>query len=474
MPTQSVGQLIKGRFMGAWEFSSIEQQKYERLKLVYLTIAFFCVIGAYTLTKELKDSILLATLGGPEYIPWVKWAVMIGLAPAILLYSKLVDSLRRYQLLCLYAFGFAILNLVFAYFIGHPTIGIANTDTGTHRWLGGIFYLFVESYSPFVVSVFWAFANSINSPESAKNNYGFMTAGSKLGGLIAAAAAWFLFSYSGASDIMNHQIALVFSSAFLFIVPVVILLMMKHIPGRFLHGYEAAYQVEKQKKKEGKDKTGVFAGLSMFFRYPYVLGIFGMVYFYEVVATVLGYLRVSIAHSNAAGLSDVSSYLFATAFIMQLVGFFISLVGTSALLRLLGERLCLLLIPLTSGLLLAVFIFWPSPLMLAAAWIILKALNYAFSWPVRESLYIPTVKEIKFKSKSWIDAFGSKFAKSSGSAFNVLTHKLSESMYMPVHSLFFAGLIGMWFMAASLLGKRFETAVLNNEVIGEEPDELEA
>jgi AAA family ATP:ADP antiporter len=460
--------------MGAWDFSSTtEQQKYERLKLLYLTIAFFCVIGAYTVTKELKDTILLATLGGKQYIPWVKWAVMFALAPAILLYSKLVDSMRRYQLLVLYSIVFAVLNLVFAYFIGHPRIGIGNTDTHGYRWLGWLFYLFVESYSPFVVSVFWAFANSVNSPESAKNNYGFMTAGSKLGGIIAAGAAWSWFSYSTASDIFNHQLALVCSSVFLLGVPVVILLMMKHIPGRFLHGYEAAYQVEKKKRREGKEKTGVFAGLSMFLRYPYVLGIFGMVYFYEVVATVLGYLRVGIAQSNATTSSEVSSYLFASVFIMQLIGLFISLLGTSALLRFLGERLCLLLIPLVSGLLLAAFIFWPSPIMFVVAWIGLKALNYAFSWPVRESLYIPTVKEIKFKSKSWIDAFGSKFAKSSGSVFNVLTIGVSESMFLPVHSLFFAGVIGMWFVAASLLGKRFEQAVANNEVIGEEPEEPE-
>lgn len=131
------------------------------------------------------------------------------------------------------------------------------------------------------------------------------------------------------------------------------------------------------------------------------------------------------------------------------------------------------MIPLVSGLLLTIYIFFPTPWVFAFAWISLKALNYAFSWPVRESLYIPAVKEIKFKSKSWIDAFGSKFAKSSGSAFNVFASKLSSTMYMPIHSLFFAGLIGMWFVSASLLGRRFEQAVANNEVIGQaEEDEL--
>ncbi len=460
--------------MGAWDFSSADQQKYERLKLIYLTLSFFCIIGAYTVTKELKDSILTATLGDPSYIPWVKWAVMLALAPAILIYSKLVDNLRRYQLLCLYTLVFAVLNLVFAYYIGHPSHGIGNTDTHGYRWLGWLFYLFVESYSPFIVSVFWAFANSVNSPESAKNSYGYMTAGSKVGGLLSAGAAWLWFSYSGASDILNHQLALILSSLFLFMVPVVIFFMIKQVPGKYLHGYEAVYQAEKKKQKEGKGKTGMFAGLSMFFRYPYVLGIFSMVYFYEVVATVLGYIRVSLAHSSSDGLSEMSSYLFATAFLMQLMGFVISLVGTSTLLRLLGERFCLLLIPLLSGILLTIYIFFPTPMVFGFAWISLKALNYAFSWPVRESLYIPTVKEIKFKSKSWIDAFGSKFAKSSGSTFNVFASKLSVAMYMPVHSMFFAGLVGLWFVSANLLGRRYEYAVINNEVIGQDSEDLEA
>jgi len=100
----------------------------------------------------------------------------------------------------------------------------------------------------------------------------------------------------------------------------------------------------------------------------------------------------------------------------------------------------------------------------------LKSINLAFSWPVRESLYIPTVKEIKFKSKSWIDAFGSKFAKTSGSAFNWSTTQVSSAMYIPLHSFFFAGVVGLWFITAYLLGRRFDQAVAKNEVIGSKLD----
>jgi ATP/ADP translocase len=133
----------------------------------------------------------------------------------------------------------------------------------------------------------------------------------------------------------------------------------------------------------------------------------------------------------------------------------------------LGERTCLLLIPAISGLLLFVLMVETTPTILASAWVILKAVNYAFAWPVRESLYIPTVKSIKFKSKAWIDAFGSKVAKSSGSTFNILMTRFEAmSMAIPIYSAFFASVVFFWFGVAYFLGRRFDQAVADNEVIG--------
>ena len=87
------------------------------------------------------------------------------------------------------------------------------------------------------------------------------------------------------------------------------------------------------------------------------------------------------------------------------------MLGTRILLNKLGERICLMLIPTSMAVVLAIFMFHKaSPNAIVFAFVLMKSVNYAFSWPVREGLYIPTTKEIKFKSKSWIDAFGSKLA----------------------------------------------------------------
>ena len=64
---------------------------HDRLKLLFLSIVFFFVIGGYTIIRTLKDSMFVSIVG-KEYIGWAKmWSIII-LIPAILLFSKLVDD----------------------------------------------------------------------------------------------------------------------------------------------------------------------------------------------------------------------------------------------------------------------------------------------------------------------------------------------------------------------------------------------
>ena len=346
-----IKQMVRGLF---------EIEPHERMKLFFLSLLYFLVVGAYTMTRDLKSAIFLGTVG-KEYIPWVKVVSMITLVPAIFFYSQLVDRIRRYQLLIFYSTVFGVANLIFAYYIGHPTIGIPNTDAQPTRLFGWLFYCFVEGYSPFVVSVFWALANSVNSPAEAKRNYGYMVAGSKFGGMVAAALAWYIFGLSAQlaspylTHVTAHQMILVISTMFLALVPIVSILFIRMVPGYLMHGYEAAYKLEKQKSPASKPST--FSGLEMFGKYPYVLGIFGMIFFYETVSTVLGYLRLGVAEAGAGSISDVSKVLFEIAFKAHFVGFIISLIGTQALLSRLGTRICLMLIPFSMGGILFYLIF---------------------------------------------------------------------------------------------------------------------
>jgi len=454
---------------------SYEAAKYERWKFFFLSVLFFLVIGSYTIIRDLKNSIFIG-LVGKEYIPVCRLLVLFLLVPAILAYSKIVDKVRRYYLLALYSLVFAVGCLLIALFIGHPTIGITNTDQSPYRLFGWFVYFFGEGFSPFVLSIFWAFSNSISKPEGAKKHYGFMVSASKIGGMLTAGTAWALFSFASVplfgrvSDVTKLRFILVLASLFLFAIPFVIKILIKLIPGRYLHGYEAVYKIEKKRGKEGKSETGIWAGLKMFFKYPYVLGIFAMIFFYEILNVILSYLRLAVAQKQSGSIAGTSAFLFKWVFVMHLIGFAISLFGTSSLLRKLGTRTCVFLIPVVMGFVVFCFVASNSAFIVMSAFTLMKAVNYAFSAPVVESLYIPTLKEIKFKSKSWIDAFGSKLAKGTGSVFNLVAGSVSSVLFLPLYSFFFAIIIGIWVIASFFLGRRFERAIRANEAIGAKED----
>src|SRR3990172_13075221 len=199
-------------------FFDIDPQ--ERLKVFFLSVMYCLIVAFYTISKEFKDSIFM-NIVGRSYIPKAKILALFVLIPAIFFYSRLVDRLRRYQLLVFFTTLFGAMGLIFALLLGHDTIGLPNTNQSPHRLFGWLFYFFIEGFSPFVLSVFWAFINSVNSPQSAQKNYGLMVSGSKIGGMLSAGSAWYIFtsarfSSAGlASDIINHQIILGVASCLL-------------------------------------------------------------------------------------------------------------------------------------------------------------------------------------------------------------------------------------------------------------------
>ena len=454
--------------------SYIDTDYYECLKVVLLALSFFFVIGSYTLIKEIKDSVF-ADIVGHEYLPVAKlWSMIILIAP-LFLYAKLVDWFRRSHLIYIYFLLYAVVGLICAYYLGHPVIGIPNTDTGGHRYFGWFFYFFMEGFAPFIVSLMWAFTNSISKPESVKTNYVYMTMTSKLGGMTTAGFAWwFLRNYDPEinllSDVQSYQLLQVIASIFLVCVPIVTYMLMKYVPGRYLHGYEAVYKAEKKKKKEEKTTettwwdsfASMLSGLKLLVRYPYMLGIMGMIFFWETLNVWVNYLRISMGHEQTGSVGEFGSYLFQQAFYTHIIGFVFAAVGTSLFIRMFGERGSLMLIPLLTGVVIGYYLYVQSLAALGITYVLMRMINSAFAYPLRESLYIPTTKELKFKTKSWIDGFGAKMSKGFGSVYNYYVNVYSYYS----HVTFFICIISTWFLTAYLLGKRFDEAVENDEAIG--------
>ena len=137
-----------------------------------------------------------------------------------------------------------------------------------------------------------------------------------------------------------------------------------------------------------------------------------------------------------------------------------------------GLLFCLVVYPLGIGLIVsALFVtnfigINTSQLMwfIFLSMIIIKGLNYALNNPTKEVMYIPTSTNIKFKAKSWIDGFGNRSTKAVGA---VVTDNLGYSLtklfnYRTVISL---GVVGVWVVVASLLGKKFNKLQKENKIV---------
>lgn len=450
----------------------LDVERNEWHKVLLLTISFFLVIGAYTVAKELKDVVFSTIVGlDKKYQAYAKIFSMLILIPTLFMHSRLVDILKRHYLLYIYATLYGLLGLIFAFLLGNDSIGLPNKINDPYRIFGWLFYFFIEGYSPLVVSVFWAFANSVTSPESAKNNYTLMIAGSKLGGILTATSSILLLRSKLYSDVTNIQLLIGVSSLILLIVPMVIYKLVTTVPKKDMHGYEAAYQVQKERHKLAKEHAepwwnSMLAGLIMLFKYPYVMGIFGMSFFFELINQALKVENIIFGKSTTDTLSQFASFLLWQSMLVHLVGLFVVVFGTRAIIKALGEKKSLMLIPTLTGVSMIGFLFKPSYLTAVIAYVVTRSVNYAFAVPLKESLYIPTVKEVQFKSKSWIDGVGTKFAKTCASSFNMYTNNLAGQLLLSAQATFFSASIVFWLITAYLLGKRFEKAVARNEVIG--------
>jgi ATP:ADP antiporter, AAA family len=237
----------------------------------------------------------------------------------------------------------------------------------------------------------------------------------------------------------------------------VVIFTLKHVISKEnLKGYSP----EIQNTEQEKEAIGFLDGLRLILTHPYVMGIFAIILFQEVISTLMGYQLSLLVKTTYQEPGLVNKFLFDFALCVQIIACLFGLVGTSFFQRKLGIRSSLIAYPLC----LAVFVLWyiinPTLYTIFYVMLISKALGYALNQPAKEILYIPTSRSIKYKSKAWIDMFGVRFSKALGSSIN----RFAGPVVWLTGSLAF-GFIAIWILCAFLLGGAFKRAVSTKKLI---------
>ena len=450
----------------------------EMLRTLCLGSTLFFMIGGYWLLRSLKDAVLTA-LCGVTVIPKAKMLSVVVVLGVVSIYNHLLDSnLKKHQLFYIFGTFYFGLFLVIALLLQHPTIGLANEQPSPSRILGWLSYCSIESFGSVMVSLFWSFANSNTTLETAKASYGVMVALAQIGSILGPTVVNFYGDDPARCYMMG---------AFC-------MLLLQGTMRIYIHLYGVKEETVKA-TTSGKPKAGITEGLVLFWKHNYVKGIFAISCLFMVEVTIVDFTLKLLGHDffaeqypcamgqscwSADGAHGMSKE--ATAAFTQFLGFFgqatntlsflMSFFGTSAVIRALGLRLTLLLFP---SLCLAVIIMvrlQPTLYVVFGAMMALKACSYALNNPTKEILYQPTSSSVRYKAKSWIDIFGARGSKAMGS---VVTNAFSHSATELVANGSLVGMAVASFLIwnARFMGRKFDEYTESGYVVGEEASDAQ-
>lgn len=448
----------------------------ELRKFSLLATIFSLIIGSYWLLRLLKNTLLYkiaypVSLGwsaghGRDMQPTLKFWSPIVVIALILIYSKLVDRFEKQKLFYIictfYTLLFGVITALLAMrhfwgdaFLGRPVL-VA---------LGWVSYFAIESFGSLVVALFWSFTASITDSEAAKRGYPIIATCAQFGAIVGSFPMLFLERMGGIWRLFLVATIAVIGVMFL------VRYFMHTTPASQMIGNKAAHATEKE--KEGF-WWGLVSGFVLLVTRPYLLGVLIVSTVYEVISQIVEYQMQSYAtiypeYSTEAGFAKFQGIYGVGA---NSLSFLMALLGISYLMKRFGLRFCLFFFPISLGLavilLYAFFNTGPTPgeLLWAtfAIMMVAKGLGYAVNNPVKEIMYIPTSKDVKFKSKGWIDTFGSRTAKQAGAGVtDAFKYNLSDLMFYG--TMFSLGLTGVWLVAAFYVGLKNKKLVAEGKIV---------
>lgn len=456
-------------------FPDLNNQEIKKYGLLSLT--FFIIIGVYWLLRLLKDTVMYkiafpVELGwacnqGRMMQPLAKTLTPVAIIFVILIYSKLIDRYKKHTLFYIVCSFYGLFFLAIGAILGLKlSLGSACLGKNLIAATGWSVYIGVESFGSLIVALFWSFAVSISSTNEAKIGFPLIIAGGQLGAIFGSALNLFSEQFGGIWFLF-----IIASAAILTILPLVYI-FMKVVPESEQIGNVKAHKSED--RKEGFIE-GFITGIQLLFTKPYLFGILIISTIYDIASQIIDYQMHSLADTSPDFHGEVGFSLFQGIYGMttNTLSFMMAILGTGLIIKKLGIRYTLLVYPIVFATILITFLGLYMYLDLSVTqllylslgmMVIIKTTSFTVNNPAKDILYIPTSRDARYKTKGWIDMFGSRTTKMLGSRVtDALKHNLDNLIVFG--GAISLGVIGIWIIAAVLVGKKNEQLVKSGQII---------
>jgi AAA family ATP:ADP antiporter len=386
---KTVGEPSKGwleRFLSL--FSDVRGG--EGLSAILLAVNVFLLLAGYSLMKPARDGLIL-TEGGAEVASYSAAAQAVLLMAVVPLYGWLGTRVVRIRLISIMMTFFAATLLVF--FI----LGRAGAREGV------AFYIWLGIINVFIVSQFWAFANDIYTEAQGRRLFPLIGVGQSLG-------AWV-----GAVSVVPLVRGLNYTPYTLMLLGAITLMVALTIT--LIVNQREASRAQPQVVQTDKVMLGQQGGFELVLKDKYLLWIAILIVLLNIVNTTGGYVLNKLIVAQAASMfgtapADLAeSRQFVTAFsgsiiaTVNLVGFLVQLFVTSRVIRIMGVRGALFILPVLALINYSIIAIVPILAVVRIGKILENSTDYSIQNTLRQALFLPTSREAKYKAKAAIDTF---------------------------------------------------------------------
>jgi AAA family ATP:ADP antiporter len=316
------------------------------------------------------------------------------------------------------------------------------------------FFVWFSVFNLFVVSVYRGFMADIWRLDQAKRLFGFIGAGGTLGALAGTKIASLLAKPIGSDNLI--------------FVSVVMLELAVLCVARLV----AIHRIDERTTESAVEANtpDVWRGLKLIARMPYLRWIAAYIFLYGLIGTFLYYQQGELVKATIPNKDERTQYFAEIEFWAQAITVALQFLMTAHLIRWFGITFALISQPVIAVLgCIAVWLAMLNGSKLAEAGIsigglvpelsvvgcvmvLLRVSNFATAQPAREALYTVVEREVKYKSKSFIDTFVYRLGDAIGAwafaGFQALGATLTTIALIAVP------ISGVWVFVGRSLGRR--------------------
>jgi ATP:ADP antiporter, AAA family len=402
-----------------------------------MLLCVFLILTSYYVMKTAREGLILAggTFGlrGDELKTYATGAMALLLVGVVPAYGQLANRVRRIRLINV-SYAIVIASLLGFYVLGRAGVPI-----------GLPFFVWLGLVSVFLIAQFWSYANDLYSEEQGKRLFAIIATGGSLGAIFGPRIAKLAETFS-----------LLAIAAALLVAAIVLFNLIDRVSSEHDH-------------KTHEPITGA-GGFSLVLRDRYLLLIACLLLVANLVNTTGEFVLSSAARDHAMQLvpsrpgvdaaviagerREVIKAFYSDFFLwVNLISFLIQAFLVSRVIDKLGVRRALFVLPVIAfGAYGAIGAIGGLALVRAAK-VAENGTDYSLQNTVRQALFLPTDRAVKYKAKAAIDTF---FVRAGDTLSAVLVG-------IGIHQLGFAGrelalvnlsLIAVWLAIAAGIARR--------------------